>query len=135
MTRELALNPNQVLTVRREEPEVLVLESHWLAGAEQGPPPHFHPRQEEHFEVLEGTIEAKLEGQTLTLRAGDTFDVPAAAAHEMRPVTEARALWEVRPPLRTLHLFEALAEMNRTQDFSRAAEVLAEFQAEFRLAL
>lgn len=132
---ELALNPNQVLTVVRDDDEVLELVSHWLAGTEQGPPPHFHPEQEEHFEVLEGTLEVKLDGETLELRAGDSFDVPAGAVHEMRPVTEARASWEVRPPLRTLGLFEALAEMNRTQDFSRAAEVLAEYQAEFRLAL
>ena len=132
---ELTLNPNQVLTVVRDDPELLELESHWLAGMEHGPPPHLHPQQDEHFEVLEGEIEVRLDEETLTLRAGDTFDVPAGAVHEMRPVTEARARWEVRPPLRTRAFFEALAEMNATQDFSRAAEVLKEFETEFRLAV
>jgi hypothetical protein len=132
--RELTLNPNQVLSVVSDEPDVLVIESHWLAGNEHGPPAHFHPEQEEHFEILEGEIEVKLGGETSIVRAGDTVDVPVGAVHEMRPLAETRARWEVRPPLRTLALFERLAEMTRTNDFSPAAEVLVEFEREFRLA-
>ena len=112
MIRRATLSPNQVLTVVREEHEVLELVSHWLAGTVHKTLLHFHPEQEEQFEVLEGTLEVKLDGETLALGAGDTFDVPAGAVHRCRPLTEARASWEVRPPLRTLGLFEALAEMS-----------------------
>ena len=33
-------------------PELLVMEQSYDAGAE-APPPHYHPSQDEHFEVLE----------------------------------------------------------------------------------
>lgn len=132
---ELILNPNQVLTVVSEDPGLLCLESHWLEGSEHPPPPHFHPQQDEHFEILGGEVEVKLDGEARTLQAGDTLDVPAGTVHEMRPATEARARWEVRPALRTREMFEALAEMTASGDFSRAAELLEEYAPEFRLAV
>jgi Cupin domain len=41
------------------------------------PVEHFHPRQDEHFEVLEGTLRAEIDGELRELRAGDVLDVPA----------------------------------------------------------
>jgi quercetin dioxygenase-like cupin family protein len=45
-----------------------------------GPPPHRHDF-EEMFTVLDGEIEATFRGQTLTVRADETINVPANAPH------------------------------------------------------
>jgi quercetin dioxygenase-like cupin family protein len=52
-----------------------------------GPPPHRHDF-EEMFTVLDGEVEATFRGQTLTLRAGETINVPANAPHAFRNVGE-----------------------------------------------
>ena len=43
------------------------------------PPAHYHPYQEEHFEVLNGTIRAEIRGQTRSYEAGDSFNVGRSA--------------------------------------------------------
>lgn len=45
-----------------------------------GPPPHRHDF-EEMFTVLEGEIEVTFRGETTTVRAGQTVNVPANAPH------------------------------------------------------
>lgn len=55
-----------------------------------GPPPHRHDF-EEMFTVLDGEIEATFRGQTLTVRAGETINVPANAPHEFRNTGEQPA--------------------------------------------
>jgi hypothetical protein len=85
------------------------MESTWKGQAPR-PPAHYHPRQDEHFEVLEGELQVEVDGQRRTLRAGDTLDVPAGAHHEMWNAGEgtSRARWEVRPALRTEEMMETV---------------------------
>ncbi|MEV6636438.1 cupin domain-containing protein [Actinoplanes sp. NPDC051470] len=45
-----------------------------------GPPPHRHDF-EEMFTVLEGEVQATFRGETMTLRAGETINIPANAPH------------------------------------------------------
>lgn len=45
-----------------------------------GPPPHRHDF-EESFTVLEGEIEATFRGNQMTVRAGQTINIPANAPH------------------------------------------------------
>ncbi|HEY0936596.1 MAG TPA: cupin domain-containing protein, partial [Trebonia sp.] len=45
-----------------------------------GPPPHRHDF-EEMFTVLEGEVRATFRGETVTVRAGETINVPANAPH------------------------------------------------------
>ena len=45
-----------------------------------GPPPHRHDF-EEMFTVLDGEVRATFRGQTITVRAGETVNVPANAPH------------------------------------------------------
>jgi quercetin dioxygenase-like cupin family protein len=52
-----------------------------------GPPPHRHDF-EEMFTVLDGEVEATFRGQTLTVRAGETINVPANAPHGFRNLGE-----------------------------------------------
>lgn len=45
-----------------------------------GPPPHRHDF-EEMFTVLQGEIEATFRGEKITVRAGETINIPANAPH------------------------------------------------------
>jgi quercetin dioxygenase-like cupin family protein len=71
-------------------------------------PPHLHPRQDEHFEVLDGAVRAIIEGVARRYTAGDAFDVPAGMVHQMGGDGPARVKWEVRPALKAAQLAEDL---------------------------
>jgi quercetin dioxygenase-like cupin family protein len=55
-----------------------VIDMHIPPGG--GPPPHRHDF-EETFILLEGEMEATFRGEKLTVRAGDTLNIPANAPH------------------------------------------------------
>ena len=61
------------------------------------PPEHFHPRQAERFEVLEGKVRAAVDGTERSYVAGDVFEVPAGTPHQMTGDGPARINWQVRP--------------------------------------
>jgi quercetin dioxygenase-like cupin family protein len=62
---------------------------------------HIHPYQSERFEILEGVVEFKLDGETVVSREGDVVMVETGAAHHFRNIgtEEVRFLTEVRPAL------------------------------------
>jgi quercetin dioxygenase-like cupin family protein len=91
------------------------------------PPEHFHPRQVERFEVLEGTIRAIIGGTERRYEPGETFEVPAGTPHQMTADAPSRMRWEVRPALRTGEFFE------RLHGAASIADLLAELRDEFRL--
>jgi mannose-6-phosphate isomerase-like protein (cupin superfamily) len=64
-----------------------------------GTPPHYHKTYEEHFEVLEGTLEVHMGGETRTLRPGEKATVPLNTLHNFRnPTGEPTTfLVELRP--------------------------------------
>ena len=49
-----------------------------------GPPPHFHPRQEEQWQVLAGTLEVQVDGEWRTLREGESATIPPGHVHTLR---------------------------------------------------
>jgi quercetin dioxygenase-like cupin family protein len=106
--------------------DVLEMEGSY-SGEGQLPPEHFHPRQDERFEVLEGAVRAVIDGEERRYVAGDTFAVPACAPHQMAGDGPARVRWEVRPALRTAEFFERAYSDNPGEDF------LDTFADEFRL--
>ncbi len=55
-----------------------------------GPPPHRHDF-EEFFSVLEGEIEATFRGEKITVRAGETINIPANAPHQFTNIQDAPA--------------------------------------------
>jgi len=81
-----------------------------FSGVVPLPPPHLHPRQDEHFEVLEGAVRAVISGHQLRYSAGETFEVPAGTVHTMGGDGPARVNWQVRPALRSADFTEALYE-------------------------
>ena len=107
------------------EDELLEMEALY-PGDGSLPPEHFHPSQDEHFEVIDGTVRAIIDGEEHHYGPGESFDVPAGTHHQMAAETQARFKWEVRPALRTAEFFERLYSGNPGPDF------LSEFSDEIR---
>lgn len=105
------------------------------------PPEHFHPSQSEHFEILQGTMHARVGGEDRELHAGDTLDIEAGVPHSMwnEGPGPAKTLWQTRPALRTEDFFEALFRFAREGAAKsgkpgalRTAVFASEFRDEFR---
>jgi quercetin dioxygenase-like cupin family protein len=115
------------LRLARISEDVLEMEACYT-GEGGLPPRHYHPRQDEHFEVLEGAVRAVVGGEERRYAAGETFDIPAGTPHQMAGDGPARVHWEVRPALRTAEFLERAYSGNPGEDF------LETFADEFRLA-
>ena len=124
----IQLGPNQTLHVHSSTPEALELLAEWTPGSTE-PLPHFHPNQDEHFEVLEGELTAVVDGETRVLGAGDVLDVPRGTVHKMWNAadTRTRATWRVTPALQTEEMFRTIAS-------GGVEDVLERYADEFRLA-
>jgi quercetin dioxygenase-like cupin family protein len=124
----IQLGPQQTLLVTSSTPEALELEATWQPGSTE-PIPHFHPNQDEHFEVLEGELTVVVDGEDRVLGAGDTLDVPRGAVHKMWNAGDgqARATWRVSPALKTHEMFRTIAS-GGVEDF------LERYAEEFRIA-
>jgi mannose-6-phosphate isomerase-like protein (cupin superfamily) len=100
------LTESETVTVRRRTAALLEIEGEW--GPRGGaPPPHVHPAQDERFEVLEGTLRARVAGAERELSPGDVLDVPRGTVHAMWNPGDvpARASWQTCPALRTEEWF------------------------------
>lgn len=131
-TGVIRLGSGQCLRVVARTPEALELESTWAAGGSP-PPTHWHPRQHEHFAVLEGELTVRLGGgPPRVLRPGDTVDVPARTAHRMWNAgsVPVRATWRVSPALRTEEMFRYI---DRGMSPLRGLRLLWEFRHEYRI--
>lgn len=138
MPQTLHITPQETVTVLTETPELLAVEARYVPGAKK-PPKHLHPAQDEHFEVLEGTLVARVDGATRRLRAGETLDVPRGTVHQMWAEDgHARVRWETRPALRTGDWFRAIDARHRDgrePGPTEWAALLTEFRDVFRLAV
>ncbi len=130
----LSLSPSSTVTVRSATPEALEVEAAYEPGS-AAPPPHFHPAQAEHFEVLAGSITTLVDGTERVLGAGDTIDIPAGTVHQMWNAGEepARMLWRTMPAGRTLEWFEALDAFQRDGDGAKFGAAFTEYRDVFRL--
>jgi quercetin dioxygenase-like cupin family protein len=71
----LKLTPGESVTIKRSSPELLEVEGSYSPGGNP-PPPHYHPAQDEHFEVLEGAVRVRIEGEERELDREETLDIP-----------------------------------------------------------
>jgi len=113
--------------------ELLAMEASY-SGEGGMPPEHLHPNQAEHFEVLEGSIRAIVDGEEHVYEAGESFDVPVGTPHQMGAEEASRMRWEVRPALRTAEFFERLYGEGPESAREMGESFFGEFEAEFRLA-
>lgn len=138
-----ALNDHEKVTVRTSTAELLELDAEWQPSRHK-PLPHFHPSQDEHFEITEGQVSVKLGSETRELSAGDSVDVPRGVVHTFwnSGTTTARAKWQVRPAQRTEEFFRSIDSLRKQGHGTSAgvsppagALLAREYSAEFRPAL
>lgn len=69
----------------------------WRVAADWSPiPPHRHLTAIERLEILDGAIEASVDGWRRIYRAGESLIVPAGAVHRLLPVPRhgVELLWQ-----------------------------------------
>jgi quercetin dioxygenase-like cupin family protein len=123
-----------VRTGAETDGEVLEMEATY-GDTNRLPPEHLHPRQDERFTVLDGTVRTVIAGTERLYEAGETFEVPAGTPHQMTGHGPARVRWEVRPALRTAEFFERLHAGPGDGGDGAAffATLLEEFSGEIRM--
>jgi mannose-6-phosphate isomerase-like protein (cupin superfamily) len=115
-----------VLRIDTLDDDLLAIEARYRGDAPLAQS-HYHPSQDEHFEVLEGTVRAVIDGEERRYSAGERFDIPAGTPHQMSGAGPARLHWEIRPALRMAEFFEVAYSDDPGDDFHER------FAAEFRL--
>ena len=143
MDTTLQLTPHESLKIRRSEPDRLEVEVSYLPGGSP-PPAHFHPDQDECFELLSGELEARVDGECRTLRAGDVVRIPRGSVHAMWNPNEmpVKAVWVTTPRGRTEDWFRELDSLQRAGRVDAKgmpgplafAVYLTEYRDTFRLA-
>jgi len=138
----LILTPSESVEIRESGPELLEVEVTYGPGGE-APPAHWHPGQDERFEVIEGRLRVRTPAGERTLGAGDEIEIPREAAHQMWNPHDlpARVRWQTRPAGRTEHWFRALDRLHREGRVGRSGTpgplafgvMLTEYDDVFRL--
>src|SRR5262245_5735205 len=91
----LRLTPGETVELRHRSPERFEVERSCAPG-EKPPPAHYHPAQDEVFEVIEGTLSARVAGDRLDLDQGDVLEIPLGTSHQIWNAGKkpTRARWE-----------------------------------------
>jgi mannose-6-phosphate isomerase-like protein (cupin superfamily) len=119
------LNPasGERITVRttaaESDGELVAIDLELPAGGRVPGGLHVHPKQEERFEVVRGTMRFRLRHERVTAGPGDVVVVPSGVPHDFANAGDETALVrvDIRPALKMEQLFEtavALAEEGRT---------------------
>ena len=124
-----------VQTAAETDGELLEMEATYEPGSVE-PPEHFHPKQDERFEILAGTMEARIGGESKLLKTGEEVFIPAGTPHAMwnGGSETARVAWETRPAMRTEEFFSAMSGEPQSDDAPSGEALLREFRNEFQLA-
>src|SRR5262245_4754176 len=144
MPDQLKLTPSESVSIVRSSPEMLEVEGRYGPGGEP-PPAHYHPSQDEHFEVVEGALKLRVNGVERDLRTGESIDIPRGTRHQMwNPNDEpARLPWQTRPAGRTEQWFRSIDQLHREGRVRRNGMpgplafggYLSEFRDVFRLGV
>ncbi|HEX6714792.1 MAG TPA: cupin domain-containing protein [Thermoleophilaceae bacterium] len=123
-----------MVRIVRLEDEVLEIEAHYRGDAPLAQA-HYHPSQDEHFEVKAGRIHAVIDGDELWYDEGERFEIPAGTSHQMAAEGPTVLKWEIRPALRTAEFFERFYGYldNGFPEGTRAEDFLADYSDVFRL--
>jgi quercetin dioxygenase-like cupin family protein len=78
-----------------------------------GPPEHFHPGYDEHFEVVTGSFIFRIDGQERSVSAGEKVIVPRGVPHTFRCIGDqyGAAIAETRPAARIGEVISTLFAM------------------------
>jgi mannose-6-phosphate isomerase-like protein (cupin superfamily) len=108
------------------------------------PPPHYHPKQEEDFLVLEGELMVRVDGKVKVLKRGDHLHIARKVVHSMWNQSGRRTVvnWKVAPALETEYLLETASglacegkvDSSGKPSLLQVALTLNYFSSVFRLA-
>jgi mannose-6-phosphate isomerase-like protein (cupin superfamily) len=110
------------------------------------PPVHRHPRQDEHFEIVAGTMSFLVEGKLHEVGPDGTIDIPRNTFHTVwnDGSERARFIWRTTPALRTEDMYVTLwgladeGRMGRhgapRPPFLQSACLMFGYRNEYRLA-
>ena len=121
--------------------DLLEMEVFYHANSTQ-PPYHYHPYQEEYFDVLVGRFRTKIGEVEHTYETGEKFTVTKNTPHWMHNISDEEGclLWQVRPAMRTQAFFETIwgleadgkVNENGAPNRLQVAVILNEYSDEFR---
>ena len=93
-----------------------------------GPPPHSHNAYKESFLIIEGEMEFMVNGETKTLKAGESIDVPPNTMHTFGNKSDQTCKWiNIHSPKGFRDFFETLgvsADEAKAQERSVAPELI-----------
>jgi mannose-6-phosphate isomerase-like protein (cupin superfamily) len=143
MNRTLKITPTESVEIRESTPDLLEVLATY-GPSSKAPPKHFHPAQDEHFEVLSGRLQVRAGDDERELGPGDEIDIPRGRVHRMWNAgeAEARVVWRTTPAGRTEEWFAAIDALHREGRVAgngmpgplAFAALLTEFDDVFRLA-
>src|SRR4051812_29490178 len=109
MSETLKLGPHDSLEIVSSDAEAFEVLATYRPGGSP-PPAHFHPAQDERFEVLEGAVSVRVDGEERELPDGSAIEIGRGQVHQMwNPGTEpARVRWLTTPAGRTEQWFRTL---------------------------
>jgi quercetin dioxygenase-like cupin family protein len=142
MGERLKITPTESIEIVLSGDDGLLIEATYQPGAP--PPRHFHPEQDEFFEVLDGALRVRVGEAERTHAAGDRFEIPRGVSHTFccAGAAPARVRWRTVPAGRTEEWFRAI---NRVQVEGRVGRngmpgplafgvLLTEYRDTFRVA-
>jgi mannose-6-phosphate isomerase-like protein (cupin superfamily) len=132
----MELTPTEHVTVVEHSADRLVVDVTYLPGG-SAPPAHFHPAQDERFEVRSGVLGVKVGSEKRELRAGDVLEIPRGTKHAMWNAGDepATAVWTTMPAGRTLDWFRNLDAIPGKPGPLAIAPALLEYDDVFRLGV
>lgn len=119
--------------------ELLEMEATYKPGGTLNPNiQHYHPNQDEAFEVVSGEIATLIDGVQRVYSAGEAFDVPRGTVHIMANESEEPAVvrWQVRPALNSEDFLATVwsEAYEKRQSPLQLAVLLRAYNRIFRLA-
>lgn len=97
---------------------------------------HYHPDQDEHFVVEQGSILFVIDGVEQVVSAGEEIDLPRGTPHKARNASKTEAAmvrWETRPALRTGEFFATTARLGDDAGLLDSALLARTYRDVFRL--
>jgi len=119
--------------------EFLEMEATYKPGGKLNPNiQHYHPNQDEAFEIVSGEMATLIDGQQRVYTAGESFDVPRGTVHIMANEGEQPAVvrWQVRPAMNSEDFLATVwsEAYEKQQNVLQLAVLVRAYNRVFRLA-
>lgn len=81
-----------------------------LAAETDGPPIHYHPKQEEEFYIRQGELMVFKKNKWIKLQAGDSITIPAKTPHSYKNTSKKEVLFDfcITPKVRFRKMLEEM---------------------------